>query len=291
MSGAHKSSDFRTRATYQRLAVKHIAMLLSYGFENAREGFFALYEPEVRKLNRCVDALGFESPVFSRWLRYSGHDKTIIVEVTAHWPDKVETLNSPLMVERWSAKISPESIDSKKQFVLLREWAWNRNEDMPRRIDLPNASVETKVIVERLLTRASPSSYFYFVAKRLGSWLESISRLKPTAQAYRPHRTSRDTPVFVRDGSTIETPATLDTAHVAILLGVSTDTVLAWINSSELSALNLAADKSTRPIWRVERESLQAFLARRRKSVLPESIPYANKRTDKSLVNKWFPEN
>jgi excisionase family DNA binding protein len=74
-----------------------------------------------------------------------------------------------------------------------------------------------------------------------------------------------------------DTPATapLTPPQVAVQLGVSPDTVLAWIRSGELQALNVGDPKRKRPRYRVEPEALVAFKRRR----APEPKPEAAKRT------------
>jgi excisionase family DNA binding protein len=74
-----------------------------------------------------------------------------------------------------------------------------------------------------------------------------------------------------------DTPATapLTPPQVAVQLGVSPDTVLAWIRSGELLALNVGDPKRKRPRYRVEPEALVAFKRRR----APEPKPEAAKRT------------
>jgi len=51
---------------------------------------------------------------------------------------------------------------------------------------------------------------------------------------------------------------------------VSRDTVLGWIKSGELVAVNLAKPGSKRPRYRIDPADLQAFLLRRRVNATPK---------------------
>tara|TARA_A100001391_G_scaffold193970_1_gene169838 strand:- start:99 stop:329 length:231 start_codon:yes stop_codon:yes gene_type:complete len=52
--------------------------------------------------------------------------------------------------------------------------------------------------------------------------------------------------------------------QAAKLLRVHPDKVVAWINSGELVAMNLATDPNgLRPRWRIARTELEKFLAKR----------------------------
>jgi excisionase family DNA binding protein len=64
----------------------------------------------------------------------------------------------------------------------------------------------------------------------------------------------------------------LSVSEVAEQFGVSRDTVLAWIHSGELEAMNMAPKGSTRPFYRVEPNALHAFRAAR-KLRIPRKVP------------------
>jgi excisionase family DNA binding protein len=65
----------------------------------------------------------------------------------------------------------------------------------------------------------------------------------------------------------------LGVKEVAGELEVSTRLVRAWIESGELRAIQVGRNRCTRrPVWRVERAELDAFIAGR-KSLDPERSP------------------
>jgi excisionase family DNA binding protein len=73
--------------------------------------------------------------------------------------------------------------------------------------------------------------------------------------------------------------------QIAKTLGCKPDTVLAWIRSGELVAVNLARRGSTRPRYRIEPRALEAFLAARR--VVP-SAPTVRRRKRRTEVIEFF---
>lgn len=56
---------------------------------------------------------------------------------------------------------------------------------------------------------------------------------------------------------------TYSTTQISKELGVKLHTVLAWIHTGELAAINVAKSLYTRPRYRVSEEAFQAFLKRR----------------------------
>jgi excisionase family DNA binding protein len=60
---------------------------------------------------------------------------------------------------------------------------------------------------------------------------------------------------------------------IARRLGVSRDTVLGWIASGELRALNVAPRSSRRPRWRIAPEDLAAFELARAANAPPPATP------------------
>ncbi|HJZ56251.1 MAG TPA: helix-turn-helix domain-containing protein [Gemmataceae bacterium] len=65
-------------------------------------------------------------------------------------------------------------------------------------------------------------------------------------------------------------------AHIAERYGVSSHTVLAWIDTGELQAVNVArSPRARRPTWRVTAEALAAFEALRSGGPVP---PRASRR-------------
>lgn len=58
--------------------------------------------------------------------------------------------------------------------------------------------------------------------------------------------------------------AYLTPSQVAREIGVQGDTVLAWIHSRQLLALDVSRGAGERPRWRIDRRDLEAFLSKRR---------------------------
>lgn len=57
--------------------------------------------------------------------------------------------------------------------------------------------------------------------------------------------------------------------EIANLLRVGGDSVLAWIHSGELRAIDSTMGRGQRPRWRIHRADLEAFLTRRAASPEP----------------------
>jgi len=78
---------------------------------------------------------------------------------------------------------------------------------------------------------------------------------------------------------------TMTIEQVSERLGVGPKTVLTWIRSGELKALNVARRISTRkPRWRITEEAMQAFLAIRSTSPSP---PVIRRRKRDSSINYY----
>ena len=61
-------------------------------------------------------------------------------------------------------------------------------------------------------------------------------------------------------------------AQVAQRFQISTDKVLYWINTGQLSAINVATNQGGRPRWRIDAADLASFEDRRRHNREPQSI-------------------
>jgi len=74
--------------------------------------------------------------------------------------------------------------------------------------------------------------------------------------------------------------------QVARQLTVKHDTVLAWIHAHELQAVNLAARSGgQRPRWRISKQAIEKFLARR--SATPPPKPRRRRRQPDG-VTKYY---
>lgn len=67
---------------------------------------------------------------------------------------------------------------------------------------------------------------------------------------------------------------TLTVAEIAERYGVSQHTILGWIRTGELRAVDVSRNPGGRPRWRVTEESLAAFEALR----TPTPVPQAKRR-------------
>lgn len=74
--------------------------------------------------------------------------------------------------------------------------------------------------------------------------------------------------------------AYLTPSQVAREIGVQGDTVLAWIHSRQLLALDVSRGAGERPRWRIDRHDLEAFLAKRRTVAPPPATE--RRRVEKS---------
>ena len=70
--------------------------------------------------------------------------------------------------------------------------------------------------------------------------------------------------------------------ETARLLGVKHDKILAWIKSGELAAVNLATRHGGRPRWRISRQALDDFLARR--AAKPPPKPRRRRREPQNVI-------
>ena len=71
--------------------------------------------------------------------------------------------------------------------------------------------------------------------------------------------------------------AFLTPVQVAREIGVQGDTVLAWIHSRQLLALDVSRGAGQRPRWRISRADLEAFLESRR-TASPAPAPERKRR-------------
>jgi transposase len=60
-----------------------------------------------------------------------------------------------------------------------------------------------------------------------------------------------------------EPPSFLTPPAIGKLLGVTPETVIAWIRSGDLNGINVATNLAGRPRYKVAQESLDRFLTRR----------------------------
>ena len=75
---------------------------------------------------------------------------------------------------------------------------------------------------------------------------------------------------------------TLTVKHVCLQYGVSEHTVLGWIHSGELQAVNVGRRPgSKKPRWRITQQALQSFEAQRMAAPLP---PQPKKRRKQRLA-------
>lgn len=79
-------------------------------------------------------------------------------------------------------------------------------------------------------------------------------------------------------------PSMLSVREVAEILGTRTHSVTALIRSHSLRAVDISLVPGGRPTWRVSREELDSFIARRTRSAAP---PRRRKRKSKP-VKQWF---
>jgi len=72
---------------------------------------------------------------------------------------------------------------------------------------------------------------------------------------------------------------------IAKQLRVSRDTVLGWIRSGELTAVDLASPGSTRPRYRIDQADLRAFLLRRQVQTTPKQ---KRRRRKNPAIREYF---
>ena len=83
----------------------------------------------------------------------------------------------------------------------------------------------------------------------------------------------------------MRTPAYHTPASVAELLAVDVHSVLRWLHSKELHAINVSASQGTRPRWRIAQADLDSFLLRRRTEPAP---PKARRRRRTEDTVRYF---
>ena len=69
------------------------------------------------------------------------------------------------------------------------------------------------------------------------------------------------------------------------LLGVGHDKVLGFIRTGELRAIDLSTTRGKRPRWRISRDDLDAFLARR--SATPPPKPRRQRRQPDDVIEYY----
>lgn len=92
-------------------------------------------------------------------------------------------------------------------------------------------------------------------------------------------------PAAVRRCMDVPANVPLTPPQVAAQLGVSPDTVLAWIRSGELLALNVGNPKGKRPRFRVEPGALAEF--KRRRAPEPKPVRRRRAKRPKLLVTRY----
>jgi len=76
--------------------------------------------------------------------------------------------------------------------------------------------------------------------------------------------------------------------EIAKLLRVGGDSVLAWIHSGELRAVDSTMGRGQRPRWRIHRADLAAFLTRRAASPAPKRSRRAPRRRAAAEVIEFY---
>lgn len=70
--------------------------------------------------------------------------------------------------------------------------------------------------------------------------------------------------------------------------GVSQHTVLAWIDSGELRAVDVSRKRGGKPRWRITAEALEAFENGRTKTPAPPPAPRRKKRQADAQVIEFY---
>jgi excisionase family DNA binding protein len=81
-----------------------------------------------------------------------------------------------------------------------------------------------------------------------------------------------------------EPPLFLTPPAVAEMLGISAEKVLTWVRNGDLRAVNVATRLGGRPLWRIRRTDLEAFLAARENPPRVERSPRRRPRCDPNLI-------
>ena len=81
----------------------------------------------------------------------------------------------------------------------------------------------------------------------------------------------------------IDLPTTLNPASIAKRYGCKNDTVISWIKSGELRAIDVSSPESTRPRYRIDPDDLAAFENRRSVQARPK-IQRRRRRKDPRFV-------
>ena len=68
--------------------------------------------------------------------------------------------------------------------------------------------------------------------------------------------------------------------EVAEYLGVDNGKVLTWIRAGELTAVNVATRRGSRPRWRIRVDELERFLCARRSEAAPKSARRPRRQDD-----------
>lgn len=78
----------------------------------------------------------------------------------------------------------------------------------------------------------------------------------------------------------------LAVSAVATRLGVTGDTVLAWLHGGGLPGINVARKVGAKPRWRISTLALEDFLATRRST--PVATPSRRRRRKLAQVTQYF---
>ena len=73
--------------------------------------------------------------------------------------------------------------------------------------------------------------------------------------------------------------------EVAELLGVGHPKVLSWIDSGELRSYDISTNRDQRPRYKIARDDLEKFLARRSTTPEPEKRGRKRKQQDDTVIN------
>ena len=84
----------------------------------------------------------------------------------------------------------------------------------------------------------------------------------------------------IADKPTTDSERVVGTDYVKRRFNVGFETVRTWINNGELIAINVAASRKSRPIWRIRLVDLDAFEASRSCRPLPKQHRARSRNTE-----------